>query len=90
MICPQPFLWEACDECCVHVDNDQSASLLLGVQEEDLVTWQHLSTSFLLSVCCCFLLLFVIILKAGQNVAGGRRNGLFRDGQQSFPIGISD
>mmetsp|Transcript_126565 Transcript_126565/g.300613 ORF Transcript_126565/g.300613 Transcript_126565/m.300613 type:complete len:442 (+) Transcript_126565:49-1374(+) len=26
---------QACDECCVHVDNDQSASVLLGIQEEN-------------------------------------------------------
>jgi len=28
---------QACEECCVHVDNDQSATLLLGIQEEDPV-----------------------------------------------------
>ncbi|CAK8996278.1 unnamed protein product [Durusdinium trenchii] len=26
---------QACSECCVHVDNDQSASVLLGIQEEN-------------------------------------------------------
>ncbi|CAE7247820.1 unnamed protein product, partial [Symbiodinium pilosum] len=26
---------QACEECCVHVDQDHSASLLLGIQEED-------------------------------------------------------
>jgi len=28
---------KACGECCVHVDNDQSASILLGLQEENPV-----------------------------------------------------